>query len=139
MAAPSLPPLPGTIGLTRIHGIVGWLIVVGQLLIGDASRFSHAYIVVDDRLIVEAMPGGALLSPITKFSDRDVAYGWMVPLSDGERARIVDEALALVGTPYSVLDYVAMAMGRVGLRAGWVRKRVASSGHMICSQLVDEA
>ena len=58
-----------------------------------------------------------------------------MPVEVGARAR------ELVGTPYSFLDYLSLALLHAGFRkwGSWARNRVTSSGHMICSQLVDAA
>lgn len=132
-------PLPGTIGLTRIRGVVGWLIAFGQLITGDASRYSHVFVVLDDGTAVEAMPGGARITPLSAYEGRQVAYGWMVPLTGEQRAAIVRAARSYVGVPYGFSDYLALALARLGIRPAWLRRYIAASGRMICSQLADQA
>jgi cell wall-associated NlpC family hydrolase len=132
-------PLPGTIGLVRVPGLAGLFITLGQLLIGDTSRYTHAFIALGDGTLIESMPRGARIAPLSTWPADRVAYGWMVPLTDDQRARVVAEARALEGTPYGFLDYVALGLARFGARPRWLRRRVTSSGRMICSQLVDEA
>lgn len=132
--------LTGQFGLTAIEGDVGWWIGLGELLVGDASRFSHAFIVVDGGQVVEAMPGGAILTPLEHYLEGPKAAVTVMSdlaLTDIQRAVIVKEARALVGTPYSFVDYLAIALDHWGIRPQWLRRYIASAGHMICSELVD--
>lgn len=48
-------------------------------------------------------------------------------------------ALKYVGTGYSYLDYAAIAAHVWHIPAPGLRAYIASTGHMICSQLVDQA
>lgn len=130
-------PRPGDFGLTKISGLLGFLIGLGQFLNGDGSRFSHAFIVLGDGLVMQAEPGGASYGRISDFADRDTVFSRHVVLTDEQRKMIVNTAIGLEGTPYSFLDYLAIALHRFGIRLGFVERRVASSKHMICSQLVD--
>jgi hypothetical protein len=131
-------PLPGDFGLVSITGTVGRLIRVGQYLNGDGFRdFEHAFVVLNNGGLLEAEPGGARLRDLSEYDGTNVTYSdW--PLTDQQRDRIVDAALSLVGTPYSVLDYLSLTLVRLHLRPGWVARYVANTGHMICSQLTDE-
>jgi hypothetical protein len=140
--------LTGQYGLTRIRGRVGWLIGLGQFLVGSSSPWTHAFVVVDNGQVVEAMPGGTILSPLNTYTQGDRAADTIfsgLPLTEDQRAAIVREARALgpdpftgrQGVGYSLLDYVALALHHWGLRPGWLRRYIASTGHLICSQLVD--
>lgn len=131
-------PKPGDFGLTKIEGPMGWLVKLGQLLNGDASEFTHAFVVLEDGMLIEAEPGGAKIQPLSKYDGREVAYS-RIPLTDEQRMHIVGEAVSRLATPYSFVDYLALALARLGIRPKWLRNYVASSGHMICSQLVDFA
>jgi len=53
------------------------------------------------------------------------------------RQRIVAEAEASIGTPYSFLDYASLAAIHLHLPSRWIEHRVATGGHELCSQLVD--
>lgn len=131
-------PLPGTFGLSQIGGTVGALVAAGQLVAGDPSPFTHAFVVLDDETVIEAMPGGARIVPLEDRLDwRPIAWSWMIPLIDVERQAISDAARQLEGVPYSFLDYISLGLLHTGVRRSYVLKRVKSSGHMICSQLVD--
>lgn len=140
--------LTGQFGLTAIDGDVGWWIGLGELLVGDASRFSHAFIVADGGQVVEAMPGGAILTPLDYYLEGPKAAVTVfsdLALTDIQRAVIVKEARALgpdpatgrPGVGYSPFDYAAIGLDHLGFRPKWLRRSIASSGHMICSQLVD--
>lgn len=131
-------PQPGDFALTKIKGLTGKAVAAGQFLIGDAAPVQHAYIYVGGGYVVQAMPGGA---ERILLDDAAVPIVWStgtVALTDAQRMTMVCGALSLVGTPYSYLDYVSLGLAHFRVRPAWVRDAVASSGHMICSQLVDE-
>lgn len=131
-------PQPGDFALTRIHGITGRLIDAGQRLVGDGSPVQHAFVYVGNGEIVQAMPGGAELILLEMASEPVVWSTGHFALTAAERMRIVGAARGLVGTPYSFLDYASIALAHFRVRPRWVRDFVADSGHLICSQLVDE-
>lgn len=127
---------PGDFGLTRIKGWTGIWVSLGQWLNGDASRYTHAFVVVDDNYVIEAQPGGAVLTPLADYLERtDVIYS-NLPLTLEQRKAIVDKAQSYEGVPYSFLDYLAIGLVRLGIKPHRVIDRVVSSGHLICSQLV---
>jgi cell wall-associated NlpC family hydrolase len=131
-------PLPGDFALTRISGITGRAIAAGQAIIGDASPVQHALIYVGNGMIVQAMPGGAELISLEEASEPVIWSSGLIPLTDSQRDAMVLEAVALVGTPYSYLDYVSLGLAHFRVRPAWVTDFIADSGHLICSQLVDE-
>ncbi|MFE8916869.1 hypothetical protein [Streptomyces globisporus] len=132
-------PQPGDFGLTKIGGLAGAFVNFGQWFVGDFAPIQHALVYVGNGMVVQAMPSGAELirledaSPVVKWSTG------LVDLTDQERVHVALEALKLVGTPYSFLDYLSIALERWGVRPTWVLNRVISSKHLICSQLVVEA
>lgn len=137
-------PRPGDIGLTRIGGLTGVLVGLGQFIIRDASRYTHVFVVLDENDVIEAMPGGAIISPLSKYAGvtkygSPVAAYLDIKLTAEQRAAIVENARQLEGTPYSFLDYVALSLERFGFKWKWLEDYVASTKHMICSQLADEA
>lgn len=140
-----MPPL-GSYFVVRTPGWVGWCI-----RIATRSQVNHAGVVVTGG-IVEAWGKGARLRPFPAFEPGTVAYNDLEPLSEGQRLTIEAAALALVGTPYSYLDIVAIALGVVFWGRGdgpsrkplpppllWFARRVESRHELICSQLVDRA
>lgn len=131
-----LMPQPGDFGLTKIHGWVGVWVSLGQWLNGDASRYTHAFLVLDNEQVIEAQPGGAVITPLSEYMGRlDVVFS-RVPLTDEQRDTMVAHARQLEGTPYSFLDYLALALTKLKIKPKFIVNRVKSSGHLICSQLV---
>jgi cell wall-associated NlpC family hydrolase len=130
--------MPGDFALTRIPGAVGFGIKVGQWLNGDGAPVEHALVYVGNGMVVQAMPGGA---EMIRLEDAPGAVVWStgkIPLNDWQGGVIAWRAVQLVGTPYSFADYGSLALARFHVRPSWVRDFVADTGHMICSQLVDE-
>lgn len=127
----------GDIGLARIKGFVGLTIQLGQWFNGDGSRWTHAYIVGRADVIYQAEPGGAEAVPLDTYAGREV---FVHPeLTTEQRDRIVAAAKDMLGTPYSFLDYLSIALHRFRIRPRFVERYVQTTKHMICSQLVDEA
>ncbi|WP_354641346.1 hypothetical protein [Kitasatospora camelliae] len=138
---PSTPPLPGDFAVVRMDGHVGRLIRIGQWLNGDGfADYEHAYLHVGDGLLVEAQPGGAELRPLSTYADhRPLWSTGRFDLTDRQRSDIVAAARGHLGTPYSYLDYLALAVHRFHLPfSPLLKSYVADSRHMICSQLVDQ-
>lgn len=133
-------PLPGDFGLCRITGGVGVLIRLGQWLTGGGfADIEHAFVYVGDGRIVEAEPGGARETDVSEYADRPILWSTeKVELTDVQRRAITVIARGYLGTPYSWLDYLAIAAHRFHLPGGpWLRRYIASTKHAICSQLVD--
>lgn len=132
-------PLPGDIGLTNVEGAVGLGIQVGQWLLGDGDcPYEHAFLVLPDGQLLEAQPGGARIAGLDEYAGRQVLYVAPEGLTDEQRAAICAAAMKYVGVPYSFLDYAAIAAHRFRLPIPWLRRYVASTKHLICSQLVDQ-
>jgi hypothetical protein len=151
MAGGTLPyvPKPGDIGIVHMTGAGGAAIRLGQWFNGDGfADYEHAFVVAgihvrgedrdvaDGMKIVEAMPGGALLSPLSRYDGLDPVY---LRCPDDLRSAVAGAALDLVGTPYSVADYFALAAHRFHIPAPGLKHFVETSNHMICSQLADRA
>ena len=142
----SVSPEPGDIGLTTVRGTVGMDIGAGQMLFDRlmktrvpdslAWQYRHAFGLVDDGMIVEAEPGGARHVPLHY---DNVLWLHLSTLTDLERQLICAAALKYVGVPYSFLDYAALAAHGLHIPSPGLRPFIASTGHMICSQLVDRA
>jgi cell wall-associated NlpC family hydrolase len=133
-----MTPRPGDFGLTRINGYAGGLIRVGQWLNGNGfSEFEHAFIVLPDGKIIEAEPGGARIADLSEYDTVPTTFShWN--LTDVQRSDIGNRARQLEGIPYSALDYLALAAHRLHIPTPGLRGYIATSGHLICSQLVDE-
>lgn len=137
MADTAYAPQSGDIGLTQIHGKVGLGIRLGQWLIGEGfADYEHAFVYVGGGRIVEAEPGGARQSLLDRY-DSDTVEWLRCPA--GLRAAMATAALGYLGTPYSFLDYAAIALHRVRIPAPGLKRYIASTGHQICSQLADQA
>jgi hypothetical protein len=141
--------LPGDIMFGPIGGGVGVLVGLGQLMLGDVSRkdwrVRHVGVIVQASAgavrLVQAMPSGA--EEIDLGRERWTSdYIYVRPRYDSLGAmqlRVAMAARGYVNTPYSFLDYAALAGLHFGIRNGLVRRRVTASKHMICSQLADQA
>jgi len=129
-------PKPGDYGLTTIGGVLGFFVSLGQHLAGDSSKYTHAFIVLDDNTVMAAQPGGARIDKLSDYTNRAIYSG--ANLTDTQRHAIVEQARALEGIPYSFLDYLAIALARFGIKPKWLTNFIANKKHMICSQLVDE-
>lgn len=149
-------PKPGDIGLTVIDGWGGRGIRTAQAAMGCGWKAKqHAFVWVGAAetfertaagavkvthsgatdLIVEAMPGGAVLTPMW----HDLAQTDYLRCPDQYRTAVAAAAMTLVGTPYSPPDYGAIALHHLHIPAPWLRAYIANTGHMICSQLADYA
>jgi len=133
-------PQPGDIGLTSIQGPVGTLIRAGQWANGDGfGMFEHAFVVLPGGRLIEAMPGGARIVPLTESDQQPVMYVAPPGLTYAQRVMICEMAETYEGIPYSFLDYAALAARRLHIPAPGLRRYIASTRHMICSQLADQA
>lgn len=133
-----MTPEPGDFGLVSIEGNVGTLIRIGQWLNGDGfSTYEHAFIYIGNGQVVEAQPGGAIISQLSKYDGRSIKWSTgLIDLTDEERTKLVSWAVDKLGSPYSVLDYVAIALYRFHIKLPMLTKRVEDENHMICSVLV---
>lgn len=161
------PYKPGAFFLTTIGGRTGFWVGVGQALTGHPSRWTHAGIIGYEGTTWEAAPGGVRTGTLAELRSKphlvcdapvqEAVDRLVLPMVLGAReraerrlrAQVVVKASLLWGTPYSFLDYLALALHHLevqltGRPAGgrwaltrWVRRRVESSGHLICSAYVD--
>lgn len=136
-------PKAGDIGLTQIKGGVGRGIRFAQWLNGDGfSDFEHAFVFVGTvsgcgtQCIVEAEPGGARVASLGQYDAKRLL--WLkCPPQYGEA--VAAAALGYVGTPYSFAVYGANALHRFHIPIPHLKTYIASSKHLICSQLCDQA
>lgn len=130
-------PKPGDIGLTVIKGPVGWLVRLLQWFNGDFAKPTHVFVVLDDHTVFEAQPGGAVISPLSKYDKRWVEYvDW--PLTPDKRFRIVSRARTYKGIGYNWTTYLYLAAYRLHIRPEWLKDRVQEDKRMICSQAADK-
>lgn len=146
-----MTPQPGDFACVHTRGDTGVLITIGEFLNGtpNSSWYDHACIYVGSPdinaphgYVMGAQPGGARLAPLrqAQYTGKDADWLWSsgkITLTDGQRRQIVANALACKGIPYSAADYFALAARRFHIPAPQLRDYIQSSGHMICSQLVD--
>ena len=145
-----LQPAPGDFGVVHMGGDSGKLIHIAQALngflekdrqLGDDAEgladYEHAFLYLGGGIIIEAEPGGA---EVCKVHYDDILWSTgKIDLTAEQRMYIVKAGFGYAGTPYSAADYFALAAYRLkfGLAVPYLRSYVASSDHMICSQLVD--
>jgi hypothetical protein len=136
-------PQVGDVGLVRVKGLTGWFIDLGQELNGSKevdAKFEHALMYTGDSEALEGQPGGAVIDSLAgRYGSREIT--WVRPLpgiDQDQMSALVAEATRLVGTKYSFLDYAALAIKRFHLPVPGVEKRVISTKHMICSQIIVE-
>jgi hypothetical protein len=158
---------PGMFGLSQIGGVTGKLIRLGQKVVERQDyTYTHAFLVVSPEKVIEAEPGGAIFSPLSKYLDKPNVVFSDLPISlavqetvaawakvgynyatdDAAnmyetvlRNRVVAFGEACQGIPYSYLDYFALALERFNIHIKAVENRVKREDRMICSQLVDWA
>lgn len=130
-------PAPGDIGCVQMLGDAGQLIRLGEWLNGDGfGDIEHCFMYLGDGLIIEAEPGGARITGLDEYDARFIR--WVRCLED-KRIAVAEAARSLQGTPYSFLDYAAIAAHRAHIPAPGLRAHIGATGHLICSQLVDLA
>jgi cell wall-associated NlpC family hydrolase len=89
-----------------------------------------------EEAVIQAEPTGADYARLTPHA-RTLWSTGKIPLTDGQRDRIVQAAIGYIGTPYSFLDYLALALHHWHIPIPQLKAYVKSTGHMICSQYVD--
>lgn len=130
-------PHAGDIGLTQIKGRVGRGIRVAQFMAGGGFwDYEHAFVMTNWTELVEAEPGGAIVSDLSRYDDCDVVF---LRCPDEFRTAVAAAALGMVDVPYSFLDYESLFLRHIGIKADRLEKYIRDSGHMICSQLADRA
>lgn len=130
---------PGDWFCVDSSSLTGRLIRIGEWLNGDGFHdYEHSALVtaVHPLTIVEARGSGAAEVP---YHYEGYTIIWSTGLVEPpDRDAVVAAARRFIGTPYSFLDYLALAMHRLHIPAPGLRSYIASTGHMICSQLVDQ-
>lgn len=120
----------------------GGLIRIGQWLNGDGfGEYEHAAIYVGNGTIIEAQNTGVAVAKASRYDNNDTLWSTGLIVNTVEQQTLIaSAAYRYVGTPYSWMDYAALAAKRLHLNplAPELRSYVASTGHMICSQVVDQ-
>lgn len=130
--------VPGDFAAVSLPGDIGTLIRIGEGLNGEGfGEYEHALVYVGGGLVVEAEPGGAR-KRIRGVEPGDLWSTGLIPLTSVQRGDICLAADGYVGTGYSFADYLALVAHRLRIPAPGLKSFIASSGHLICSQLVDQ-
>ena len=132
--------LPGDVGFSTIGGRTGAWVNIGQAIIGDSCRYTHAWIALGGGYVLEAMPGGARIRGDEPARATGSGPVFRLPLTTWHMVNVAGHGRDLPGTPYSFADYAALGLHHLAPRSpltARVRRYVSDSGHMICSQLVD--
>jgi hypothetical protein len=132
---------PGTIILTADNNWGAKVVRALQVLNGDASKWNHVALALDNGELFEARPSGAAVVKQTAYRGRKVAlisreeYG----ATDAQVACMTAYARTLNGTGYNWDTYFYLAAYRLPmpLTERLLRKRVSKSSKLICSQAVD--
>jgi hypothetical protein len=139
-------PQRGDFGVISYNSTGGRLITLGERLmnaLGDKGKpqYDHAFVVVEvipesnAVKVIEAKPSGA---DFGHYAIDDPRIAWSHRnLSDWQRDLMVNTARKCLGIPYSWLDYWAIAAHSLHLPIPGLKDYIESTGHMICSQLVD--
>ena len=121
---------------------VGRAIRIGQWLNGDGfGKFEHAALYAGEGLLYEMTPEGCKANPITEYLEDQLFWSsGIINPSDDQRRWIVQAAAhyLLIDTDYSFADYTAIAAHRFHIPIPHLKRFIATSKHMICSQLVDQ-
>jgi cell wall-associated NlpC family hydrolase len=125
--------LPGDFAVVATGGIMGRII---RLV--TRSKVNHAMILVHDGQVIEAAPSGATVSPLSNYAGMTLTWS-ALDLTLTQRAAIVTAARTHIGAPYSWVDDACIGLAAIfdWHVPAWVRRRLASPDHLMCSQLVD--
>ena len=148
-----MTPELGDIGLVHTDGTVGDAIRTGEALLNlvdhlrypaAAERYNHVVIYVGPHNagdIVEAQPGGVRFNKASSYDPQKISWttGWFRDLAEYQKEQIAATAIsyAVTAEPYSFLDYAAITAHAMRLPLPYLRTYIASSHHLICSQLAD--
>lgn len=157
---------PADFACLPIAGDIGKLVELGQYLNGDGfAPYEHALLYAgyfdhtptdhpdcppeppvtgegEGHWVIEAHPDGARLRKLPCHPVEIHGSLWSAAsaqITPQVRELIIGFAFQYLKTPYSALDYFALSAHRLKLHPldNMLKDRIASSGHMICSQYVD--
>ena len=132
-------PQPGDFAVVSAGGPAGLAVRWAERLIleaGPYAAYQHAFIYLGEGVIIQAEPKGATYGQLTAHASTLWSTGKFA-LDDVQRDAICDAARGYVGTPYSALDYVAIALHHWRIPVPGLKTFIKATGHMICSQLCD--
>lgn len=129
-------PRPGDIGISSSTGLVGRSIRRAQRMIDGYSPYTHSFIHLNSRLIIEGSPKGVRFLPAGYYPEARYSQ---FDLTDEQRELITVEAVKMHGTGYSWLNFLALGATHWNVKPDLVRNMVARSGKMICSQFCGES
>lgn len=147
----AFPDKPGLIGLVPVSGELGKLIHMAQWLNShprrqwlDPERYprlEHAFTYLGDGTLIESEMTGARIRPVSEYRPGDIywCHGIYSTLEPGQGEKVAAAAREFEGTPYSFTDYTALLLRRLHISAPKLRAYIASTHHLICSQLCDTA
>lgn len=143
-------PRPGDFCCVPVCGVTGLAISAGQWLDGDRwSAYRHAGVFVGQAdaagqwgYTVSTYPAGhgkVALPCQPALLPGSLWSSGLVSLASEQRTGIVSWALARQDTGYSLADYAALALHRLGMNDPGLQRYVKSTRKMICSQFTDAA
>lgn len=139
------PPRPAQMGLTRIEGAAGLGIKLGEKALRLRHPWcpiEHAFFVLDDEHVIEAEPGGAIITPLAAYTEtyrsQYTVYTDLTLTSKQEEDSIA-AAWKLKGIPYNYITYEVLALKRFGISSLEIDRKLSNKNFMMCSQLDDEA
>lgn len=119
-----------------IRGNVGRLVRFGEWLNGNSfTQYQHAFVYVGAGKVVQAEPGGADAVDLSYYDSEPQLWS-KLDLTPEQRSAIGHAAQGYILTPYSFLDYLALALHRLRIWFPGLRNYIKTTRHMICSQLV---
>lgn len=125
-------PQPGDYGVVSTNGIIA-----RAIQFSTRSRQNHALIYVGNNQVIEARPGGVVVSPLKEYDE--ILWNFDDHLDPTLGQRIVDSAKTHIGEPYGYLNIFALLLLSAGIRVNWLLRKIEQNDHWICSQLVARA
>jgi hypothetical protein len=146
----TVSPQPGDFCCVPISGRVGRLIEAAQWLDGDKFQpYDHAQVYIGQPdtagphgYTISAYPDGCGRRPLPSPAAALPGALWstgIIQLTPAQRAGITAWCGEHQDVTYSWADYTALALHRFGMNDPALRRYIASSRSLICSQYVDLA
>lgn len=125
-------------GNSWVSRIIRW----GQRLLKRKVKFvpSHVAIAIDDNYIWEATIGGVQKSELAKYYNGNLYFAYIPNLTEEKQNEIIKVAEKFKGRGYGYLDllvYLVEMLGmKLGLKRGWLTKKLNKQGFLVCSEYV---